>query len=233
MASSSAPRRVTFVTNVNAVHTGCWHIDNHATPIQRRVVRTLRPGEPEPAETVTTVSEAKTQGTCALCTTKLVESRQELKQARNDDWVRRLGEETDMGKAFRLFFTLEQQFLMQFMQNCKTAVLENQDTYHRRPLEKHTRQIRQLVLFGNELQREVAVNEKPNQQVVETVILEMGKSFLAGDVWQRTSESDFRDGLELAVPAIMTTVLAMRPGPNLAADVRGVMVTEFGKAGIY
>lgn len=233
--ASAEPRRVTFITNVVTVYTGCWHRDNRATPIQRRVTRTLAPGEPEPAETHAEVSEAKTPGTCARCTEKLVESRQALKRARTEVWAARLGEASAAGQAFRLFFTLEQQFLAQFMQACRAAVADGGDAYHRRPLEVHARQIRQLVLFGNELQREVGLYERPDQQVVEAVILELRAAFLAGDVWRRLDDGALRDGFEEAVPAIVTTVLAMRSrgNPNLAADVRGVMVSEFRKVGLY
>ncbi|KAK7985668.1 hypothetical protein PG988_003290 [Apiospora saccharicola] len=133
----------------------------------------------------------------------------------------RLGADSEVGKAFRLFFTMEQRFLLQFMQAAKAAVTNDGDPYHREPLAAHARQIRQLVLFGNELQREVVAHERPNPQIVESVILVLGKSYLAGDVWQVMSDSDLRDGFEDAVPAIMGTVLAMRPNPNLDADVRG------------
>ncbi|KAK8123147.1 hypothetical protein PG984_011817 [Apiospora sp. TS-2023a] len=232
MTSSSGTRRVTFVTDVNTVYTGCWHLDTRATPKQRRVTRTLHPDEPEPEETHTLVNEAKTQGTCPRCTDALLESRKELKVARNDVWAPRLGADSEVGKAFRLFFTMEQQFLMQFMQAAKAAVDDDGDLYHREPLAVHARQIRQLVLFGNELQREVVAHERPNPQIVECAIFVLGKSYLAGDVWQTMSDSDLRDGFEVAVPAIMDTVLAMRPNPNLDADVLGVMGNEFRKAGL-
>lgn len=233
MASSSEPRKVTFVTDVNTVYTGCWHIDTRATPKQRRTARTLQPGEPEPENIHQLVSEAKTQGTCARCTDKLLESRKELKVARNEVWALRLGDTTPVGKAFRLFFTVSQQFLMQFMQAGQTAAVDYQEPYHRKPLEVHTRQMHQLVLFGNELQRELVAHNNPSQQIVEQVILELGKSYLAGDIWQQMSDSQLRDGLEDAVPAIMETVLAMRPNDNLAADVRETMRNEFRKFGLY
>ncbi|KAK8068834.1 hypothetical protein PG994_005450 [Apiospora phragmitis] len=233
MASSSEPRKVTFITDVNTVYTGCWHIDTRVTPKQRRTTRTLQPGEPEPTETHEVVSEAKTQGTCARCIEKLVESRKELNVARNEVWGHRLGDTTPVGKAFRLFFTVEQQFLMQFMQASKKRVVDYQDSYHREPLEVHTRQMHHLVLFGNELQRELVAHKNPNPQIVEAIILELGKSYLAGDIWRGKSDSNLRDGFEDAVPAIMEMVLAMRPNDNLAADVRETMGNEFRKAGIY
>ncbi|KAK8061711.1 hypothetical protein PG994_008077 [Apiospora phragmitis] len=207
--ASSGIRIVTQVTEVQAVFTMCWHIDTKATPMQRRKTVTIRPGEPDPEWTFRT----------------------ELSDVGRDEWVPRLN--LELCEAFDVFFQLEQRFLVQFLQACKSEVVDDDNPYHREPLDVHTRQIHQMVLFGNELQRDVVTHKNPHPQVVETTILMLVEAFLFADIWQNKNDSDLRDGLEIAVPAIMDTVLALRPDENLKADILVTMEKEFTKAGIF
>ncbi|KAK8043354.1 hypothetical protein PG993_005784 [Apiospora rasikravindrae] len=231
MASSSNTRRVTQITAVNSVFKACWHIDPTATPKQRQRTLTLRPNEPDPDWTFRIVSEPALDGTCPRCTRILADSRRETSNALTNLWLPRL--EFELQESFETFEKIEQDFLSQFVQACRDAVLLDQNPYHQAPLLIHTRQLRQMVLFGNELLREVIASNKPHPQVVQATILVLGKVFLQADIWSFKNDGELRDGFEIAVPEIMTTVLAMRPNENLEADIGQVMEKEFGKADIF
>ncbi|KAK8132088.1 hypothetical protein PG999_000261 [Apiospora kogelbergensis] len=173
-------------------------------------------------------AEARTKGTCADCTEKLKAARKDLSDAQRDVWAARLDAASE--EAFGAVFAVEKQLVSQFRQACKKACREDRDIYHTEPLATHRRKARQLLLCANEMQREVARHKVSSAQVVERAIHVLGKEFIMVDVWKYKSDSDLRDGLEIAMPGIMRTVLAMRSHPDLDGEIRDTMSAEFGKA---
>ncbi|KAK7962911.1 uncharacterized protein PG986_003736 [Apiospora aurea] len=232
-SSSSNTRRVTQIIAVNSVFSACWHIDTSATPRQRQRTFILYPNEPDP-DTFRIASEPTRDGTCPRCTRRLADSHRQYAEAMDTRWEPRMkSKSADLAEAFKAFDKIEQDFLVQFVGSCREAVLVDQNTYHQAPLTINTRQLRQMVLFGDELVREVSAHANPHPQVVRTTILVLAKTFLADDIWAFRDDSDLRDGLEIAVPEIMNTVLAMRPNENLEADIAQIMQSEFAKADVF
>ncbi|KAK6860379.1 hypothetical protein PG990_012315 [Apiospora arundinis] len=223
-------RRVTLFTDVNIVYKLCYHIDTSATPVQRKTVLMLQPGEPEPEWTHRLETEPQTAGACPRCVEKLLQSRKQLEHEKKENWSHWLDEECD--KAFDAFFTVEKELLAQFIENCKKAVLQDLNSYHTEPLASYRRKVHHMILFGKEMQREVSTHRNPNSEVVDAAILVLGGEFIYKDIWKDKTSSKLRDGLEKAVPAIMTQVLAMRPNKDLDEDIRATMAVEFMKAGI-
>lgn len=219
--------------HIRSVHKVCWHLDLNATPVPspgpelvdyNPEVEGLTP-EPYFEKYVVRKDNA-----CIRCRLKIEPLMKVLEAA--SKWVTQLKPSTGGQAVFNPFSEAQKRLEEIFTQASQEDVKDNQNPWHKLPLARYTRQLRQLTVFAEEVKLEITCHDKPKLKIVEAAFLVLGDKFLGNHVWEHVSDAKLRDVFGEALKDIMCVVLDMWEITELENDIEARMKTGFATKGL-
>ncbi|KAK8071630.1 hypothetical protein PG996_004978 [Apiospora saccharicola] len=213
----ASEQQVLKIPHIRIVHKVCWHLDLNATPVPD--------GKPELVR-----YDPDVEGTTPE-RLKIDPLMDNLTKAHK--WVVKLEPSTKGPVVANAFSDAQKSLEEEFTRVAKEQVQEQENPWHKLPLIGYTRQLRQLGLFAEEMEREVMCHDKPKISLVEKAISALAIRFLVKDVWEHVSDDKLRDVFDRSMKDLMSVVLQMSVDKDwLEDDIQATMKTEFAKNGL-
>ncbi|KAK8123149.1 hypothetical protein PG984_011819 [Apiospora sp. TS-2023a] len=134
------------------------------------------------------------------------------------------------------FFDAQKTLKASYFEAARQEGEEQGNLYHKQPMQRYRRHIRQLLLFAKEMQRHVTSHHRPDPEVVRMTVEVFREKILSPDKWDRMENYDvLEDELLDAMALLMEQVLAMRDYNNtsLNDDIKDRMNKKSSKFGLW
>ncbi|KAK8097757.1 uncharacterized protein PG998_013243 [Apiospora kogelbergensis] len=231
----ASEQQVLKTPHIIIVHNVCWHPDLNATPVdygKPELVKYNPEVEGTTPEKYFDKYDPRSDKACGRCRHKIKPLMDNLKKAHK--WVGKLEPPTNGSVVANAFSDAQKSLEKEFTRFAKDQVQEQEDPKHKLPLIGCTRQLRQLGLFAEEMERNVTCHYKPKIALVGKTISVLAERFLAKDAWEDVSDNKLRDVFEKSMGDLMKVVLQMSVGTTswLEDDIEATMKTEFAKHGL-
>ncbi|KAK7985782.1 hypothetical protein PG988_003404 [Apiospora saccharicola] len=230
----ASEQQVLKIPHIRIVHKVCWHLDLNATPVpdgKPELVRYDPDVEGTTPERYFDKYDPRSNDACVRCRLKIDPLMDNLTKAHK--WVVKLEPSTKGPVVANAFSDAQKSLEEEFTRVAKEQVQEQENPWHKLPLIGYTRQLRQLGLFAEEMEREVMCHDKPKISLVEKAISALAIRFLVKDVWEHVSDDKLRDVFDRSMKDLMSVVLQMSVDKDwLEDDIQATMKTEFAKNGL-
>ncbi|KAK7915211.1 hypothetical protein PG985_012914 [Apiospora marii] len=230
----AAEQKAWKTPHIRIVHESCWHLDLNATPVldgSPEWVKYDPEVEGPTPELYFDKYETRSDGACVRCDLKIKPLVKALKASAK--WTSKL-KPTTSGEAVSSSFSKAQKILEGvFTRAAQKEVKDEENPWHKLPLRRYTRQLRQLSIFAEIMERDVTCHANPKPHLVRETVLVLAESFLGRDAWEHVSDDDLRNVFGESMERIMGAILPMWEGPPvLQNDIEVTMRTQFAKYGL-
>ncbi|KAK8008104.1 hypothetical protein PG991_010655 [Apiospora marii] len=219
--------------HIRMVHKVCWHLDLNATPVpdgSPECVKYDPEVEGPTPELYFDKYETRSDGAWVRCNLKIMPLIETLNAATM--WTSKLKSATSGEAVLNSFLEAQKALEGTFTRAAQEQVEKEENPWHKLPLKRYSRQLRQLSIFAEEMERDVTCHDNPKPHLVRETVLVLAESFLGRDAREHVSDDDLRNLFGESMERIMGAILPMWEGPPvLQNDIEVTMRTQFAKYG--